>query len=154
MFCFFVSSGSAGYQYSTNTFLYSLKNYRAYGYFKKDITHDYHTATYSYYSYFPTFGHHDIYIADNAAYNTNSYISVCQAYRGSYCDNSLWVGTRYGNNFCPDELEVYYEVLTWNWASHITKGKQKKKQNNNNTSHIKNINKPTKISSSKKWINK
>ncbi|CAH3028669.1 unnamed protein product [Porites evermanni] len=102
---------SAGYQYSTNTFLYSLKNYGGYGYFKKDITHDYSYATYSYYDYFPTFGHHDIYIADNAGYNTNSHISVCQAYRGSYCDNSLWVGTRYGNNFCPDELEVYYEVL-------------------------------------------
>ena len=28
-----------------------------------------------------------------------------------YCDYSIWVGTRYGNNFRPDELEVYYEVL-------------------------------------------
>ena len=124
MFCFFVSSGSAGYQYSTNTFLYSLKNYGGYGYFKKDITHDFHTATYSYYSYFPTFGHHDIYIADNAAYNTNSYISVCQAYRGSYCDNSLWVGTSY--NFCPDELEVYYEVLAWNRAATLQNESKKK----------------------------
>ncbi|XP_073253699.1 uncharacterized protein [Porites lutea] len=102
---------SVGYQYSTNTFLYSLKNYGGYGYFKMDITQDYHEATYSYYSYFPTFGHHDIYIADNAGHNTNSFIAICQAYRGSYCDNSLWVGTRYESGFSPDELEVYYEVL-------------------------------------------
>ena len=46
-----------------------------------------------------------------AMHNTNSYIPICQAYRGSYCDNSLWVGTRYGSGFSPDELEVYYEVL-------------------------------------------
>ena len=105
---FFVSSGSAGYQYSTNTFLYSLKNYYGYGHVKKDITQDYHAATYSHYDYFPTFGHYDVYIADNAGYNTNSRFALCQAYRGSYCDNSHWVGTQY---FCPNELEVYYEVL-------------------------------------------
>ena len=105
---FFVSSGSAGYQYSTNTFIYSLKNYYGYGYIKKDINSGYPYATYSYYDYFPTFGSHDIYIADNAGYNTNSGFAFCQEYGGSYCDNSAWVGTHY---FSPDELEVYYEVL-------------------------------------------
>lgn len=114
---FFVSSGSAGYQYSTNTFLYSLKNYYGYGYFKKDIDYNYQAATYSNYNYFPTFGNHDIYIADNAGYNTNSYFNDCLAYRSPYCDDNLWVGSRYGNNFCPDELEVYYEVLAWNRAA-------------------------------------
>ena len=115
---FFVSSGSAGSQYSTNTFLYSLKNYKGYGYFKQDITNGYYGgATYSYYSYGPTFGGgHDMYIADNAGGNTNSYFS-CYAYRSPYCDYSIWVGTRYGNNFRPDELEVYYEVLAWNRAA-------------------------------------
>ena len=108
---FFVSSGSAGYQYSTNTFLYSLKNYYGYGYFKNDISRNYQYATYSNYNYFPTFGGYEIYIADNAGYNTNSLFAVCQEYRGSYCDNSAWVGTQY---FSPDELEVYYEVLAWN----------------------------------------
>ena len=58
----------------------------------------------------PLVGGHDMYIADNAGGNTNSYFS-CYAYRSPYCDNSLWVGSRYGNNFRPDELEVYYEVL-------------------------------------------
>ena len=108
---FFVSSGSAGYQYSTNTFLYSLKNYYGYGYFKKDIDYNYQYATYSHYDYFPTFGSHDIYIADNAGYNTNSYFSNCCQYRNPYCDYRIWVGTQYGDYFCPDELEVYYEVL-------------------------------------------
>ena len=115
---FFVSSGSAGYQYSTNTFLYSLKNYYGYGYFKQDITNGYSSsATYSYYYYGPTFGGgHDMYIADNAGRNTNSYFS-CHSYSSPYCDNYLWVGSRYGNNFRPDELEVYYEVLAWNRAA-------------------------------------
>ena len=110
---FFVSSGSAGYQYSTNTFLYSLENYKGYGYFKQDITNGYYgEATYSHYNYGPTFGGgHDMYIADNAGGNTHSDFN-CHSYRsGPYCDNYLWVGTRYGNNFRPDELEVYYEVL-------------------------------------------
>ena len=115
---FFVSSGSAGYQYSTNTFLYSLKNYKGYGYFKKDITNGYYDyATYSQYYYGPTFGAgHDMHIADDAGGNTGSYFS-CHSYRSPYCDNYLWVGTRYGNNFRPDELEVYYEVLAWNRAA-------------------------------------
>ena len=112
---FFVSSGSAGYQYSTNTFLYSLKNYKGYGYFKKDITNGYNSyATDSQYYYGPTFGGgHDMQIADDAGGNTGSYFN-CNSYRSPYCDDYLWVGSRYGNNFRPDELEVYYEVLAWN----------------------------------------
>ena len=115
---FFVSLGSAGYQYSTNTFLYSLKNYNGYGYFKQDITNGYNShATYSYYNCGPTFGGgHDMYIEDDAGRNTNSFFR-CQSYRSPYCDNYLWVGSRYGNNFRPDELEVYYEVLAWNRAA-------------------------------------
>ena len=115
---FFVSSGSAGYQYSTNTFLYSLKNYYGYGYFKQDLTNGYNSyATYSYYTCGPTFGGgHDMYIADNAGRNTNSDFG-CHSYSSPYCDNHLWVGSRYGNNFRPDELEVYYEVLAWNRAA-------------------------------------
>ena len=126
---FFVSSGSAGYQYSTNTFLYSLKNYYGYGYFKTDISNNYHLATYSNHGYFPTFGGHDIYIADNAGYNTNSYFKNCDQYRRPYCDYSVWAGTQYGNNFRPDELEVYYEVLAWNReTTENQKAKQKKQQ--------------------------
>ena len=51
-----------------------------------------------------------MHIADDAGGNTGSYFN-CHSYRsGPYCDNYLWVGSRYGNNFRPDELEVYYEV--------------------------------------------
>ena len=52
-----------------------------------------------------------MYIADNAGYNTNSDFNDCHSYRRPYCDYGIWVGTQYGNNFHPDELEVYYEVL-------------------------------------------
>ena len=133
VFCFFVSSGSAGYQYSTNTFLYSLKNYKGYGYFKKDITDGYYDyATYSYYDHGPTFGGgNDMHIADNAGGNTNSYFN-CRSYRRPYCDYSIWVGTRYGNNFRPDELEVYYEVLAWNLSATKNKGNKKNNNSNNN----------------------
>ena len=116
---FFVSSGSAGYQYSRNTFLYSLKNYYGYGYFKQDITNAFYSyATYNHYSDGPTFGGgHDMIIADNAGGNTNSYVN-CDSYRsGPYCDYRIWVGTQYGNHFRPDELEVYYEVLVWSRAA-------------------------------------
>lgn len=104
----FVLSGYGYYQYSSNTFIYSLRNYYHYGYFKNDINGYHGYATYSYYSYGPTFGGgHDIYIADNAGYNYYSYFS-CSTYTSPYCDNYLWVGSY---NFCPDELEVFYEVL-------------------------------------------
>ena len=126
---FFVSSGSAGYQYSTNTFLYSLKNYYGYGYFKNDITNGYYGyATESRYSYGPTFGGgHDMFIADNAGRNTNSYFN-CHSYRDPYCNSYLWVGSQYGNNFRPDEVEVYYEVLAWNRAVTQNKESIKNKQ--------------------------
>ena len=104
-----LSPGSSGgsYQYSTNTFIYSLKNYRGYGYFKNDVS-SYQHATYDYYGYGPTFGGgHDIYIADNARYNSNSYF-YCSSYTSSYCDNSIWTGGMY---FSPGEVEVYYEML-------------------------------------------
>ena len=130
---FFVFSGSAGYQYSTNTFLYSLKNYNGYGYFKQDITNGYYgTATYSNYNYGPVFGGgYDMYIEDNAGRNTYSGFN-CHSYRRPYCDYSIWVGTRYGNNFRPDELEVYYEVLAWNLSATKKKGNKKNNNSNNN----------------------
>ena len=103
-----LSSGSSNsYQYSTNTFIYSLKNYYGYGYFKNDVS-SYGLATYNYYGCGPTFGGgHDIYIADNARYNSYSYFN-CHSYSGPYCDNSIWTGGQY---FSPEEEEVYYEML-------------------------------------------
>ena len=72
------------------------------------MNNGYQYATYSNYGYGPTFGGgHDIYIADNAGYNYNSYFH-CYSYRYPYCNNAIWTGS---SSFCPDELEVYYEVL-------------------------------------------
>jgi len=97
-----------GYQYSTRSFIYSLRNNYGYGYFKNDINTNYQYATYSYETYGPTFGcGHDIYVADYPNSNWNSYFSCC-SYTSPYCDSHIWTGN---NNFCPDELEVYYEVL-------------------------------------------
>ena len=102
-----LSSGNSGWQYSTNTFIYSLKNYYGYGYYKKDVNRYYQYATYSSYGYGPTFGGgHDIHIADNAGYNSNSYFN-CYSYNSFYTDDNTWTGSSY---FCPGELEVYYEV--------------------------------------------
>lgn len=94
--------------YSTNAFIYSLKNYYGYGYFKNDVNTNYECATYNYYHYGPTFGNgHDIHIADYASSNYNSYFG-CNMYYSPYCDNYLWTGS---NTFNPNEVEVYYEVI-------------------------------------------
>ena len=104
----FVTSGSSGlYQRSTNAFLYSLKNYYGYGYFKKDINNNYDYATYSSYNNGPTFGAgHDMYISNNANSNSNSYFST-NSYTSPYSSYYVWVGSY---NFQPNELEVYYEA--------------------------------------------
>lgn len=93
------------YTSSSKAFIFSLKNYYGYGYFKKDISQHYY-ATYNHYNYGPTFGGgHDIYVANYANSNYNSYFN-CQSYTGKYCNNNVWTGS---NNFCADEVEVYYE---------------------------------------------
>jgi len=102
---------SHGYQYSTKTFIFSLRNYYGYGYFKNDVNNYYQYSTYSNDNYGPTFGGgHDIYIADYANTNYNSYFN-CYSYTSPYCDNYLWTGS---SSVCPDEIEVYYEVLASN----------------------------------------
>lgn len=100
---------SYGYIYSTRAFIFSLKNYYGYGYFKNDVNAYPSYATYSYYSYGPTFGAgHDIYVADSASSNWNSYFS-CHSYTSPYCNSYVWTGN---NNFCASEVEVYYEAIS------------------------------------------
>ena len=105
-----IYSDYSGYQYSTKTFIYSLRNYNGYGYFKKDVNRYYQYATYSYHDRLPSFGGgHDIYIADNAGNNYNSgFYCGCYSYTSPYCDCNIWTGS---SSFRPDELEVFYEVL-------------------------------------------
>ena len=105
---FYFSGSPYSYIYSSNAFIYSLKNNYGYGYFKNDVTSPVY-ATYSQYGYGPTFGGgHDIYIADNAGSNYNSYFN-CHSYNDRYCNNYLWTGS---NTFCPDNVEVYYEAFS------------------------------------------
>ncbi|PFX14674.1 hypothetical protein AWC38_SpisGene21153 [Stylophora pistillata] len=99
-------TGTGGYTYSTKAFIFSLKNYYGYGYFKKDIN-NYNCATLDLSHYGPTFGGgHDIIVADNANSNYNSYFNW-NSYSGKYNNNDVWTGSR---TFCPDEVEVYYLV--------------------------------------------
>ena len=101
-------SGSSGYISSSKAFIYSLKNYYGYGYFKNDVTTSSY-ATYSYYNYGPTFGGgHDIYIANNAGSTYGNYFN-CHSYNDRYCNNYIWTGS---NRFCPSNVEVYYEALS------------------------------------------
>ena len=60
-------------------------------------------------SYGPTFGGgHDIYIADNANQNANSYANFGTSYslpNGITDSSTILAGTRY---FSPNEVEVFY----------------------------------------------
>lgn len=106
----FFFSGSSGYQRSTRSFIFSLHNYYGNGHFKNDINNNYNYATYSSYNYGPTFGSgHDICVASYANSNYNSYFN-CHDYTSPYCNSNLWTGN---NNFCPSEVEVYYEALAY-----------------------------------------
>ena len=66
-------------------------------------------AIYRYSSYGPTFGGgHDIYIANNANSNTNSYTNFGTYYSvpsGVKDKRTILAGTY---NFTPDEVEVFY----------------------------------------------
>ena len=108
MLCFSESSG--GFGYTPNAFIFSLRNKEGLGPFKsmvakpsKAITRTAHRLT--------IFGDgYDIYIADEANSNSNSYADF-----GEYGDYSvpsgvqdkytILAGSRY---FTPDEMEVFY----------------------------------------------
>jgi len=72
-------------------------------------------SIYSCSSYGPTFGGgHDIYIADNAASNNNSYSKLGHTYSpptGDSYTSPLTQSFLAGNfHFRPDEVEVFYET--------------------------------------------
>ena len=96
------------YRYSSKAFIFSLKNYFGYGYFKKDII-SISYATYSHRYYGPTFGSgFDIHVANYANSNYNSYFNS-RSYTGKYSNNNVWTGS---NNFCANEVEVYRELTS------------------------------------------
>ena len=110
----FVSDSSSSYTDSTYSFIFSFKN--RYGlepfslYVKKSDD-----AIYGNSGYGPTFGGgHDIYIADDAASNTNSYTNLGHSYvqlagykYGASDTRSLLAGSY---NFQPQEVEVFYQT--------------------------------------------
>ncbi|CAH3131432.1 unnamed protein product, partial [Porites lobata] len=118
---------SAGYQYSTNTFLYSLKNYKGYGYFKQDITNGYYgSATYSQYNY----------VVTRTAVPIATIISGLDHDTGVISAQMSW--------------RFIMKCLLETGRQHKTKKAKKQTNKHNNNNHNKNINRPTKISHSKK----
>ena len=122
MFPFFIYqlASSCGYLFSSSAFLFSLVNKPGWAPVKLSTgrgsgTHSYLGDIYSCSSYGPTFGPgHDLYIADYASSNTQSYSHLGYKYgpltghswRSSFAQSFL-AGGRY---FQPDEVEVFYET--------------------------------------------
>ena len=109
MLCFSESSG--GFGYTPNAFIFSLRNKEGLGPFKSMVATPSKAILRS--SSGPTFGDgYDIYIADDANSNSNSYTDF-----GEYGDysvpsgvqdrNTILAGTRF---FTPDEMEVFYRI--------------------------------------------
>ena len=97
-----------GYGTTSNSFIFSLLDKEGLAPFKSIVTN----TSFSIYrgsSYGPTFGGgHDIYIADNANQNANSYTNFGTSYSlpNKVTDGyTILAGTRY---FSPDEVEVFY----------------------------------------------
>ena len=111
--CFLPDSGGS-YTDSVNSFVFSFKNHYGLEPFKVHVKKS-DRAMYGKSSYGPTFGGgHDIYIANSAGYNTNSYTNLGQSYvqlagyrYGSGDAGSLLAGSY---NFQPHEVEVFYQT--------------------------------------------
>ena len=110
--------GGCSYRYDSSAFLFSLVNKPGWQPLKLDQTGQYshyRESIYSCSNYRPTFGGgHDIYIADNAASNTNSFTNLGHTYGPpagySYTSSfsrSFLAGSYY---FQPHEVEVFYET--------------------------------------------
>ncbi|KAL9963127.1 hypothetical protein ACROYT_G032302 [Oculina patagonica] len=112
-------SSSCRSQYDSAAFLFTLVNKPGWQPLKLDQTGKYSYlklhSIYSCSNYGPTFGGgHDIYIADYASSNTNSYSDLGgnyapptgYSYRSSFAQSFL-AGSY---NFQPDEVEVFYET--------------------------------------------
>ena len=108
LFCYCFSAFVDGYGTTSNSFIFSLLDKEGLAPFKSMVTNT-SFAVYSGPSYGPTFGGgHDIYIADNASQNANSYTNFGSSYslpNGVTDRYTILAGTRY---FSPDEVEVFY----------------------------------------------
>ncbi|CAH3191542.1 unnamed protein product, partial [Porites evermanni] len=97
-----------GYGTTSNSFIFSLLDKEGLAPFKSMVTNT-SFAIYREPSYGPTFGGgHDIYVADNANQNPNSYTNFGTSYslpNGVTDRYTILAGARY---FSPDEVEVFY----------------------------------------------
>ena len=98
------------YGATSKSFIFSLVDKEGLAPFKSMGKHDHSIfAIHCGSSDGPTFGGgHDIYIADKANENTNSYTSFGHSYsppNGFHDTSTILAGTR---NFSPDEVEVFY----------------------------------------------
>ena len=100
---------ASGYGTSSKSFVFSLLDKEGLAPFKSMATNTSFSVYRGSRSCGPTFGGgHDIYIADNANQNTNSYTDFGTSYSlpNEVTDSStILAGTRY---FSPDEVEVFY----------------------------------------------
>ena len=112
-------SGSCpGYRYDSQAFIFSLANKPGWAPMKLPQTGQYSSYRYSIYdcsSNGPTFGNgYDVYIADYASSNSNSYTYLGATYSPpsgyifrSTSTNTFLAGTY---TFTPDEVETFYET--------------------------------------------
>ena len=100
-------SGSGCYGSTSNAFIFSLRNKEGLAPFKSLVTSPPY-AICSSSSYGPAFGGHDIYIANNANSNTNSYTNFGSHYSvpSGVQDRKIILAGTY--KFTPDEVEVFY----------------------------------------------
>ena len=103
-----------GYASAPGSFMYSLRNNDGFASFKSTLKNENNPrAIYRYSKYGLTFGDgHDLYIANNAVSNTNSYTRFGFAYNlppgytfGQTNTYSLLAGSKH---FTPSEVEVLY----------------------------------------------
>ena len=110
MFFFFLltSDTSRSSGYSSNAFIFSLRNKEGLGPFKSMVTSP-SKAIYKYSRYGPTFGNVDIHIANNAKSSSSSHTyNFGRSYSvpsGVKDKRTILAGTRH---FTPDEVEVFY----------------------------------------------
>ena len=118
--CFFIvyfklGSSCSSYLYDSAAFLFSLVNKPGWQPLKTAQTGRNSNSIYSCSSHGPTFGSgHDIYIANNAASNTNSYANLGWTYSpppGNSYHSTFTKSFLAGSySFRPYEVEVFYET--------------------------------------------
>ena len=102
------SDNNSAWSYTSNAFIFSLRNKEDLEPFKSMVTSSVY-AIYRGSGHGPTFGAgYDIYIADNANSNTDSYTNFGHSYSVPsrvQDPHTILAGT---NKFTPDEVEVFY----------------------------------------------